>query len=84
MKGRFRQHCPGSWEISYELGRDSLGKRRRESITVRGVNANGEMTLGRRGDLTHQVPVLLVADLELTHLLLVVSQDRQAKIDPPS
>ena len=37
------------------------------------VNADGEMTRIADGKLTHQVLVLLVADLELTHLLPVFS-----------
>ena len=30
VKGRIRQRSPGTWQISYEIGRDALGKRRTE------------------------------------------------------
>ena len=45
MKGRVRQRSPGSWEISYELGRDSFGKRCRGSVTVRGTKAQAQREL---------------------------------------
>lgn len=34
MKGRIRQRSPGIWQISYELGRDALGKRRAKAETI--------------------------------------------------
>ena len=45
MKGRIRQRSPGSWQISYELGRDALGKRKTRSITVRGTKAEAQRKL---------------------------------------
>ena len=45
MKGRIRQRNPGSWELSYELGRDPFGKRRRGSATVRGTKAQAQRKL---------------------------------------
>ena len=45
MKGRIRQRNLGSWEISYELGRDSFGGRRRGSVTFRGTRAQAQRKL---------------------------------------
>ena len=32
MKGRIRQRSHGSWQISYDLGRDALGKRKTKAV----------------------------------------------------
>ena len=45
MKGRLRQRSPGSWEVSYDLPRDVLGKRQRRSLTVRGTKSQAERKL---------------------------------------
>ena len=39
MKGRIRQRSAGSWELTVDLGRDGLGKRRRKYLTGRGTKA---------------------------------------------
>ena len=39
MKGSLRQRSPGSWELTVDLGRDPLGRRRRKHLTVRGTKA---------------------------------------------
>ena len=36
MKGSLRQRTRGSWELASELGKDALGNRRREYVTVQG------------------------------------------------
>ena len=45
MKGRIRQRSPGTWQISYEIGRDALGKRRRKAETIRGTKAEAQRRL---------------------------------------
>ena len=45
MKGSIRQRTPGSWELQVFLGRDSNGKRRRVTETVRGKKADAERRL---------------------------------------
>ncbi len=45
MKGRIRQRSPGSWEVSFDLGRDPLGNRRRKSFTGRGTKAEAQRRL---------------------------------------
>ena len=45
MKGHIRQRSPGSWEISFDLGRDSFGKRRTKWGTVRGTKAEAQRKL---------------------------------------
>ena len=45
MKGRIRQRSPGSWQVSFELGRDALGKRRTKAVTVRGTKADAQRRL---------------------------------------
>ena len=42
MKGSLRQRSPGSWEITVDLGRDPLGRRRRRFATVRGTKAHAQ------------------------------------------
>ena len=42
MKGRIRQRSPGSYQISFDLGRDEFGKRRTKAVTVRGTKAEAE------------------------------------------
>ena len=42
MKGHIRQRSPGSWELSFDLGRDSFGKRRTKWVTVRGTKAEAQ------------------------------------------
>ena len=37
MKGRIRNCGPGSWQISCELGRDSLGMRRARAEAIGGI-----------------------------------------------
>ena len=45
MKGRIRQRSTGTWEISYEAGRDPFGKRRTKSLTVRGTKSQAQRKL---------------------------------------
>ena len=45
MKGSLRQRSPGSWEITVDLGRDPLGRRRRKFATVRGTKARAQRRL---------------------------------------
>ena len=47
MKDSLRQRSPGSWELTVDQGRDSLGKRRRKSLTVRGTKAAAQRELRR-------------------------------------
>ena len=42
MKARIRRRSPGSWQISYELGRDALDKRRTKAETIRGTKAKAD------------------------------------------
>ena len=39
MKGSIRQRTQGSYELTIDLGRDALGKRRRKYVTVQGTNS---------------------------------------------
>ena len=48
MKGRIRQRSPGTWQISCELGRDALGKRRTKAETIRGTKARADAQLPTR------------------------------------
>ena len=45
MKGRIRQRSPGTWQVTYEIGRDALGKRRQKAETVRGTKAQAQRRL---------------------------------------
>ncbi len=45
MKGSLRQRSPGSWELTFDLGRDTFGKRRRKHLTVRGSKAHAQREL---------------------------------------
>ena len=45
MKGRIRQRSAGSWELTVDLGRDGLGKRRRKYLTGRGTEAQARRKL---------------------------------------
>ena len=45
MKGSIRQRSPGTWELTIDLGRDALGKRRRKHETVRGTKAQAQRRL---------------------------------------
>ena len=39
MKGSIRQRTQGSYELTIDLGRDALGKRRRKYVTVQGTKS---------------------------------------------
>ena len=45
MKGRIRQRSLGSWQISFDLGRDPSGKRLTKAVTVRGTKAEAQRKL---------------------------------------
>ena len=45
MKGRIRQRSPGSWQVSFDLGRDATGKRLTKAVTVRGTKAEAQRKL---------------------------------------
>lgn len=45
MRGHIRQRSPGSWEVSFDLGRDAFGKRRTKWVTVRGTKAEAQRKL---------------------------------------
>ena len=45
MKGRIRQRSPGSWQVSFDLGRDPMGKRLTKAVTVRGTKAEAQRKL---------------------------------------
>ncbi len=45
MKGSIRQCSPGTWELTLDLGRDALGKRRRKHETLRGTRAQAQRGL---------------------------------------
>lgn len=45
VKGSIRQGSPGSWELTVDIGRDALGKRRRRHATVRGTKAAAQSRL---------------------------------------
>ena len=45
MKGRIRQRSPGSWQVSFDLGRDATGKRLTKAVTIRGTKAQAERKL---------------------------------------
>lgn len=56
MQGSIRQRSPGSWELQVFLGRDSNGKRRRVTETVRGKRADAERRLREiLSDLDHGI-----------------------------
>ena len=38
MKGSIRQRTPGSYELTIDMGRDELGRRRRKFVTIRGMH----------------------------------------------
>lgn len=42
MKGRIRQRSPGTWQISFDLGRDPTGKRLTKAVTIPGTRAEAE------------------------------------------
>ena len=48
MKGSILQRSPRSWELTIDLGRDALGKRRRKFLTGRGTKARAQRELRRR------------------------------------
>ena len=54
MKGSLRQRSAGSWELTVDLGRDAVGKRRRRHETVRGTKAQAQRRL--RELLSHPGP----------------------------
>ena len=45
MKGSLRQSSPGSWELTLDLGRDALGLRRRNYLTLRGTKGQAQREL---------------------------------------
>ncbi len=45
MKGSIRQRSAGSWELTVDLGRDPLGRRKRKHVTVRGPKAEAQRRL---------------------------------------
>ena len=52
MRGTLKQRSKGSWSLTFDAGRDQTGKRRRQTITVRGTKRQAE---ARLADLVHQV-----------------------------
>ena len=44
-RGSLRQRSPGTWEVTVDLGRGPLGKRRRKFQTVRGTKAQAQRRL---------------------------------------
>ena len=47
MKGSIRQRTPGSYELTIDLGRDALGKRRRKFVTIQGTKSTAQRELRR-------------------------------------
>ena len=47
MKGSIRQRTQGSYELTIDLGRDALGKRRRKYVTVQGTKSTAQRELRR-------------------------------------
>ena len=45
MKGRIRQRSRGSWQVSFDLGRDASGKRLTKAATIRGTKAEAQRKL---------------------------------------
>ena len=45
MKGRIRQRSPGSWQASFDLGRDPTGKRLTKAVAFRGTKAEAQRKL---------------------------------------
>lgn len=45
MKGRIRQRSPGTRQVSYDVGRDALGKRKTKAVTARGTKADAQRKL---------------------------------------
>ena len=52
MRGTLKQRSKGSWSLTFDAGRDQTGKRRRQTITVRGTKRQAE---ARLAELVHQV-----------------------------
>ena len=45
MRGTLKQRSKGSWSLTFDAGRDQTGKRRRQTITVRGTKRQAEARL---------------------------------------
>ena len=45
MTARIRHRSPGSWQISHELGLDSLGRCKAKAVNVRGTKADAQRKL---------------------------------------
>ena len=54
MRGTLKQRSKGSWSLTFDAGRDQTGKRRRQTITVRGTKRQAE---ARLAELVHQVEI---------------------------
>lgn len=80
MNGRIRQRSPGSYQISYELGRDESGKRRTKAETIRGTKAEAQRVLRARLSALDKGENPVPADIPLREWL-----DRwmSEKIAPP-
>ena len=52
MRGTLKQRSKGSWTLTFDAGRDQRGKRRRQTVTVRGTKRQAE---ARLAELVHQV-----------------------------
>ena len=52
MRGTLKQRSRGSWTLTFDTGLDTTGKRRRQTVTIRGTKRQAE---ARLADLVHKV-----------------------------
>ena len=80
MKGRIRQRSPGSWQVSFDLGRDATGKRLTKAVTVRGTKAEAQRKLREMLTMLDQGRNPVPADVSLRDWL---ERWMSEKIAPP-
>ena len=52
MRGTLKQRSKGSWTLTFDTGLDTTGKRRRQTVTIRGTKRQAE---ARLAELVHKV-----------------------------
>ena len=69
MKGRIRQRSPGTWQISFDLGRDPFGKHLTRAETIRGTKAEAQRKVREMLTALDQGRNPVPADVSLRHWL---------------
>ncbi len=79
MKGSIRQRSAGTWELTVDLGRDPIGRRRRKYHTVRGTDAQASMSeITTDGSIDSDItvsPIIRTKSLEFDTVIAANAQE---------